>query len=134
MDISAALTVISQAIGLAKDLRDIDNNLDTATHKAKMAELYGSLADVKMALTDARSELHDKNAEIEKLHQTIATLKTGETCPICGIGNLKVTSSSAHPHFGTFGLQERILKCDNENCSHSEKRRFDPEDRKNTKR
>lgn len=134
MDISSALVVISQAIGIAKDLREVEHDLDTATYKAKMAELYTSLADVKMALTDARTELHQKNGEISELKRVIAELKSGEPCPLCENGTLKVTASRDDPHFGIFGVQKRTLTCTNPDCSHTEHRQHDPEDRRNSRR
>jgi hypothetical protein len=49
-----------------------------------------------------------------------------EACPLCGSGNLKVTSVKPHPSFGPVGIQERVVKCDNPNCNHTEKRIHDP--------
>ncbi|MFL5015607.1 MAG: hypothetical protein ACJ8EW_05355 [Rhizobium sp.] len=67
VDITATLAVLGQAIGIAKDLREIDKGLDAGEFKAKMAELYGSLADVKMALADAQEELRAKDKTIAEL-------------------------------------------------------------------
>lgn len=67
MDITAAMTIAGQAIGLVKDLREIDKGLDSAEYKAKMAELYSALADVKMALSDAQMALREKDQEINEL-------------------------------------------------------------------
>ncbi len=127
MDIATALTLLGQATGIVKDLREIDKGFDLAALKAQMANLYGTLADVKIALSDARETIHDKEKKIKELEDKIATLTSGETCPICRKGRMKVTASHAHPHFGLMGVQERILECDN--CGHSEKRFYDPNGR-----
>jgi DNA-directed RNA polymerase subunit M/transcription elongation factor TFIIS len=67
VDIPGTLAVLGQAIGIAKDLREIEKGLDVGEFKAKMAELYGSLADVKMALADAQEELRAKDKIIADL-------------------------------------------------------------------
>ncbi|MEK1890739.1 MAG: hypothetical protein AAAB35_24885 [Phyllobacterium sp.] len=72
MDIAAALSILGQAIGIAKDIKEIDTSFDTAAMKANAADLYGKLADVKMTLTDARDELRDKDSEIERLKSAFA--------------------------------------------------------------
>lgn len=69
VDIAAGLAMAAQAIGIAKDLREIDKGLDIGEFKAKMAELYGSLADVKMALADAQTALKEKDSEISRLQE-----------------------------------------------------------------
>lgn len=72
MDLAAGIAIAGQAIGLVKDLREIDRGLDSAEYKAKMAELYSALADVKMALADARDDLKLRDAEIERLRNSLA--------------------------------------------------------------
>ena len=72
MDLAAALSVLGQAIGLAKDLKEIDAGFNLAAMKANAADLYGSLADVKMALTDARDDLREKDDEIVRLRSAFA--------------------------------------------------------------
>lgn len=124
MDISTGLTLLGQATGIVKDLREIDKGFDLAALKSQMADLYGTLADVKIALSDARETIHEKDRKIKELEDKIAALTSGEACPICGTGRMKVVSSVAHPHFGFAGVQERTLKCTD--CSHSEKHLHDP--------
>jgi len=68
VDIATGISIAAQAIGIAKDLREIDRGLDAGEFKAKMAELYIALADVKMALADAQEEIKAKD-------QTIAALR-----------------------------------------------------------
>jgi hypothetical protein len=72
MDWAATISAISTAIGLAKDLKEIDAGFDLAAMKANAADLYGNLADVKMALTDARDALREKDEEIARLKSAFA--------------------------------------------------------------
>jgi hypothetical protein len=124
VDIAAALTLLSQATGIVKDLRDIDNSFDMAALKLKMADLYSALADVRIGLSDARETIHERDSQIRLLQQRIATLTSGEACPICDTGRMKVKSSMAHPDFGFAGVQMRKIVCDN--CGHTEDRLYDP--------
>ncbi|CDX53487.1 hypothetical protein MPL1032_180011 [Mesorhizobium plurifarium] len=126
MDIMGALATAGQAVKIAKDLRDIERDLDSASYKAKMAELYSSLADIKMALSDAKEALHEKDGQIKGLRDQIQALQSGETCPLCSTGKLKVIASRLHPQFGVLGHQERTLKCQNAECGHTEKRKVVP--------
>lgn len=126
MDIVTALATLSQAIKIAKDLRDIEKDLDSAAYKAKMAELYNDLSDVKMALTDAREAIHEREQKIKILETKIEALSSGENCPLCQNGRMKITASVPHRQLGIFGVQERTLRCQNPDCGHTEKRNFDP--------
>lgn len=127
MDIAAALSLLSQATGVVKNLRDIDKGFDKAVLRAQMADLYGNLADVKIALSDAQIVIHEREQQIKKLEDQIAALTSGEACPICNTGKLKVISVHAHPTLGPVGVQEKTLKCDN--CTHQERRMIEPEGR-----
>lgn len=127
MDLVTALGTLGQAIKLTKDLRDIERGFDAAAQKAQIAELYSALADVKMALTDASEELHAKGREIKTLEAQIEALKSGDICPICESGRMKVTSTRPHEHFGTFGVQMRTVTCQNPACGNSEQRKHDPD-------
>jgi hypothetical protein len=124
MDIPSGLSLLAQATGIVKDLRDIDKGFDSAVLKAQMADLYGTLADVKIALSDARETIHERELTIKNLEDRIAALNSGEACPICSAGRMKVVASRAHPQFGFAGVQERTLECDK--CGHSEKHFHDP--------
>jgi hypothetical protein len=111
VDIITAVTALGHAIKITKDLRDIDRGLDAAAYKAKMADLYGTLADVKMALTDALEAIHDKDQELKELRAEIDKLK-----------------------LGVFRVQERTLTCNNTECKHTELRNFDPDKKSNVLR
>jgi|GEM_PF-2024028 len=124
MDPTAGLTLVAQALGIVKELREMDKNYDAALLKAQMADLYSTLADVKIALSDARDEIHERDRQIRSLKDQMETLKSGEACIICGQGKMKVIDSKPHPAFFDFGVQERTLECDQ--CGHRESRNFDP--------
>ena len=67
MNIPEALTVLSKTIELTKGLRDIDHKIEMAELKAKAADIYSAMADLKMALVDARDEIEEKDKEIARL-------------------------------------------------------------------
>ena len=134
MDITAALTTLAQAISVVKGMRDIERGYDEAAYKAQAAELYSTLADVKMALTDAREELHAKERKIRALEEAIEALKSGEHCPLCQTGRMKVTASRPHEHFAFAGVQQHTLTCQNRDCRHSEQRMHDPNNLTGTRR
>lgn len=69
MDISSALTVASKTLELVKGLRTLDHELDKAELKSAMADLYGDLSDIKMALADAQRELAIRDQKIKELEQ-----------------------------------------------------------------
>jgi len=54
MDWALALSTVSQAINLANQLRSIDKEASQAELKLKVADLTGTLADLKMTLTEAK--------------------------------------------------------------------------------
>ena len=126
MDLITGLSAASQAVGLAKQLRDLDRAIDDAGYKAKLIELHEKVLDARTSLLEAREAILEKDARISDLEKSLAELKSGEPCPICHQGVLQVTASRAHPQFGVFGHQERTLTCTNAECGHSEKRRHDP--------
>jgi chromosome segregation ATPase len=132
MDLITGLATARQALDIVKSLRDIERDLDSASYKSQMAELYSALADVKIALSDAQTTLHEKDQKIRSLEETIESMKSGESCPLCETGRLKVVQSKSHPHFGFAGVQERTLKCQNPACGHSEIRLHDPDNRTGT--
>jgi hypothetical protein len=67
IDWPLAFSSASQAIKLANDLRSIDKEISQADLKLKVAELTGSLADIKLTLTEAKSDAAEKDQEIARL-------------------------------------------------------------------
>jgi hypothetical protein len=67
LDFGAALASAAQALKTAKQLREIDGEMDVAELKAKMADLYINVAEVRMALADAQEVVRAKDAEITTL-------------------------------------------------------------------
>ena len=71
MDIVIALTAITQAIGIAKTVSEIDKSFDQADHKLRMAEILSALAEAKIALGDAKVDLSSRDDEIRKRYSVI---------------------------------------------------------------
>ena len=65
--ISAALTSIKTAIGIAKLLREPDQSLEKAELKLKLADLVGALADAKIQLVEVQDALATKDQRIAEL-------------------------------------------------------------------
>jgi hypothetical protein len=78
-----ALSTVSQAIKLAKELRSIDKEVSQAELKLKIADLTTTLSDLKLTLTEARSDAVEKDAEIARL-KTLQRRLTDETVELYG--------------------------------------------------
>lgn len=126
MTVMEGLSAASAAIGIVKELKDIDRSIDEATFKLKIADLTTALAEAKIALSDAKLALAEKDTEIRNLEAKVADLSSGELCPICKSSKMKTISVKPHPAMGDVGIQEITLKCENEACGHSENRMHDP--------
>jgi hypothetical protein len=126
LDITTGLTAATTALGIVKDLREIDRSVDEASFKLAIADLTTALADAKISLADAKETLADKDRQIKQLQRDLDCATSGDRCPICKIGNLKTIKVSPHPIFGKSGLQEKHLSCDSSECSHTEKRMHAP--------
>ncbi|MBB5046150.1 chromosome segregation ATPase [Rhodopseudomonas rhenobacensis] len=124
VDFTVALASASQALTIVKQLREIDKGVSEGELKASMADLYGKVAELRMALTDAREEIHEKDRQIKSLRDQIAAHTSGEACPICREGKMEVISSKKDPVFGVMGVQLQTLKCGK--CGHSEEHQYDP--------
>ncbi|HQS18456.1 hypothetical protein [Reyranella sp.] len=94
IDFGALLSSTSAAIGIAKAVREVQGEFDRADLKLKMAELTGTLADVKIALVDVRDELAAKDKEIERLKAAFAF--KGETVESSGWRFQKARSGQAY--------------------------------------
>lgn len=71
MDIAGSLSAVTSALGLVKELREIDAQFDKAEMKLKIAELTSALSDAKLGLADIAEELKNKEAEIARLRGII---------------------------------------------------------------
>jgi hypothetical protein len=67
MDIASGLSALSSALGALKGLAELDRTLDQAEFKLKIATIYTELADARMALSDARESIHQRDGEIARL-------------------------------------------------------------------
>ncbi|MGO8068741.1 hypothetical protein AB9E28_24835 [Rhizobium leguminosarum] len=67
MDIPGALSGVSTALTIVKQLNDIDRRVDEAGFKLKIAEATGALAEAKLGLVDAQEDIRSKDAEISSL-------------------------------------------------------------------
>lgn len=67
MDIPSALSGVSTALTIVKQLSDIDKRVDEAGFKLRIAEATSALAEAKLGLIDAQEELRSKDREIADL-------------------------------------------------------------------
>jgi len=127
MDIPGAISAITAALGLARELRQIDVNLEKAELKLKLADITEALAEAKVALTEASlriSELERAAAAKSTDSQHIARLsKQGELyydgpvaisnakCPHCVEVKRLVVGLHVEP------FDQTILACSN--CKNS---------------
>ena len=121
MDLTSGISSVVQALQIAKSLKDFDNTLDNAEFKLAIADLTEKLADAKISLSDAKMALNEKDAEIRQLREQIENSSRGGMCPLCNVGRMKVVSSRPHPVFHHFGTQEDTIKCQSDDCGHTEK-------------
>ncbi|MFT7594819.1 MAG: hypothetical protein ACI8R4_002143 [Paracoccaceae bacterium] len=107
MDVVTGLATISQALGIVRELRDLDASIGKAEFKLKIVELTEVLADTKVALSEAKVTLADKDERISELKRALKSAKSGEQCEICGQGTLKTTKIGPHPKLGKVGIHKR---------------------------
>jgi hypothetical protein len=69
MDFVTAIASVTKGLEILKVMRDIDKNFDAASYKGKIAELTVALADAKRDLIDARDEVDIKDKEISRLKE-----------------------------------------------------------------
>lgn len=82
IEFAQALTAVTAAIGLAKELSSTEREVGKAELKLKAAELMCALADAKIALTETHDEIAQRDREIAKLRENFA--KVGEMIEYCG--------------------------------------------------
>jgi len=121
MDLITGLSAVSQALGLVKDLREIDRGVDEASFKLKLAEIGSALADAKIALADAKERIAGLESELD-------TLKNGELCPKCRSGRMQLVSSEPHHMYGLghLGVEDWNFVCDNSDCAFEQEKLNDP--------
>lgn len=127
MDIISGLAAATQAVGLIKELNDIDRGVDESSFKLKIAEVIEVLADTKIALADAKESIADKDREIRKLQDLLDEKVSLPTCLICRNGSLETIDIRPDPTFGRLGHQQHSLKCNNQICGHTETRKVEPQ-------
>jgi predicted nucleic acid-binding Zn-ribbon protein len=67
IDWPVVLSAVSQAIKLARDLSSIDKEISQADLKLKIADLTETLATIKLAMTEAKTDAAEKDEEIARL-------------------------------------------------------------------
>jgi hypothetical protein len=67
MDVAGSISAVGAALGIVKELREINAQMDQATLKLKIAELTSALADAKLGLVDVAEDVRAKEAEIARL-------------------------------------------------------------------
>lgn len=70
VDWTAALSGVSTAIQITKDLKALDNSMSDAVHRAQLVTLMEQLSDVRMQMLDAREEARELADKI-KAYQSI---------------------------------------------------------------
>jgi hypothetical protein len=83
IDWPLALSTASQAIKFVNELRAIDKEVSQAELKLKIADLTGTLADLKVILTEAKGDAAEKDAEITRL-KALQRRVTEETVELHG--------------------------------------------------
>lgn len=72
MAIVEALTAVGSAIEVAKAMRAAEKSFDAATYKLQLADLMTALSEARMELVTAREAAAERDAEFERLRQTLA--------------------------------------------------------------
>lgn len=67
MDIATGLTAATEAINIAKSLRNLEKSFDAVAHKARIVELMDALVDAKTALTEAKAIIDERDRQIASL-------------------------------------------------------------------
>jgi hypothetical protein len=110
IEIAQALTAVTAAIGLAKELSATDRAIDKADLKLKAAELTSALADAKIALSTAQDQIRDRDKEIAKLKASFK--KAQETIEHHGFHyeqrNGKAVGMPFCPHCMSSGFLSRL--------------------------
>ncbi|MBS3850489.1 hypothetical protein KD146_17455 [Devosia sp. BSSL-BM10] len=76
VDWVAALSGVSTALTIAKDLRALDKSFDEAALKAQVVALMEQLTDVRIQIIDAREEASIRDQEITQLKADLTFRQT----------------------------------------------------------
>lgn len=72
MDIPTAIASLTAALGLVKELREVDTQVSQAEMKLKLAEITSALADAKMSVADTSEEMQARDTHIAELEKLLA--------------------------------------------------------------
>jgi hypothetical protein len=72
MDFIGAIATATKALEGVKLLMGLEKAFDAASFKIQIADITSKLADLKIALVDAKSEAAEKDAEISRLKNEFA--------------------------------------------------------------
>ena len=75
MEIGILLTGISTALGIAKNVKDAHEALNSAELKSQMAEVISTLADAKIALSEQQTEIAAKDKAFAELRETLNVIE-----------------------------------------------------------
>ncbi|MBB2964751.1 hypothetical protein [Methylobacterium sp. R2-1] len=78
MDVMAGIAAASQALKMAREIREVSKDFENADLKSKIVALVETLSDAKLALIDAKEELQNAKSEAEELRTKLA-FKTDRT-------------------------------------------------------
>lgn len=106
------------------DLADGVRRLQKIKAEMSAVELREEILALRELLASIRETALAKDEEIADLRQKLKVATSGEGCPICREGELRVVTSRPHEHFAFAGLQTRVLECTA--CKHREERMHDP--------
>lgn len=126
MDLMTGLTAASQTLAIIEQIRSLDAAVDTALFKKKLLELQENAFEARAALLDAKEASLEKDEIISELKIKLKAATSGDACPLCRTGSLMTTKVVPHRKFGDMGIQEKFLSYENPQCSHTEKRMYDP--------
>lgn len=128
MTLLEGLSAATAALGLLKELRDIDRSVDDAEYKLKIAEISSALADAKIALSDASLEINENDQKIQSLKSELDTARFGDTCPKCRKGRLQLTDTRGQTQMGLmhYGVEIWSFQCDDDDCKFEQRRHHDP--------
>lgn len=74
--VMGVMATVNHAFTLVKTLKDADTGLEVAETKFKMIELYGALSDVKVSVSDLKTELQAKDLMIKALTEELKFQKS----------------------------------------------------------